>query len=97
MTTSAIIAKSQQSRRSMNQSKELTPSPVRETKHPLLVTEQTKVSIPDKIAHRILQCTSQDSSEQSYQKMLKLKDVAETRAEANSDDIETYEFQHEIE
>ena len=99
MTTSAIIAKSQQSRRSMNQSKEWIPSPVRETKHPLLVTEQTKVSIPDKIAHHILQCTSQDSREQSCQKMLKLKDVAETRAgaEADSDDIETYEFQHEIE
>ena len=81
----------------MNQTKEWTPSPVRETKHPLLVTEQTKVSIPDKIALRILQCTSRDSSEQSYQKMRKSKDVAETRAEASSDDIETYEFQHEIE
>ena len=70
---------------------------MRETKHPLLVTEQTKVSIPDKIAHRILQCTSQDFNEQSYQKMLKLKDVSETRAVVNSDDIETYEFQNEIE
>ena len=39
---------------------------------------------------------SQDFSEQSYQKMLKSKDVAETRAVANSVDIETYEFQHEI-
>jgi len=97
MTTSAIIARSQQSRRSMNQIKEWTLSPVRETKHPPLVTEQIKVSIPDKIAHRILQCTSQYFSVQSYQKMLKLKDVSETRAEANSDDIETYEFQHEIE
>ena len=96
MTTSAIIVRSQQSQRSMNQSKGWTRSPVRETKHPPLVIEQTKVSTPDKIAHRILQCMSQDFSEQSYQKMLKSKDVAETRAVANSVDIETYEFQHEI-
>ena len=40
---------------------------------------------------------SQDFNEQSYQKMLKLKDVSETRAVVNSDDIETYEFQNEIE